>query len=182
MKIKAKTFELNGHTLIIRSAEEEDAAMLLPYLQRVCGETRFLLVEADECKPLTIEEEKAFISSHTDGDRACLLLAFLDGEYIGNASFDTPGSSRRNRHRADIGIALYLDYTGMGIGTILLSSLLDAIKECGFETAELTVVSKNSRAIHLYEKFGFTECGCIPNANKYDDGTYSDDIIMIKQI
>ena len=26
---------------------------------------------------------------------------------------------------------------------------------------------------------GFKECGRIPNGNKYDDGTYSDDILMV---
>lgn len=48
-------------------------------------------------------------------------IAELDGEYVGNASFDVAGGSRRNYHRADIGIALYLDYTGMGIGKKLFA-------------------------------------------------------------
>ena len=157
-------------------------AVLLPYLKIVCGETLFLLREPDECAEFTLDQEETFILNHTEGARSCLLLAFLDDEYIGNASFDTAGNSRRNFHRADIGIALYSEYTNMGIGTILFASLLEAIRTCGFETAELKVVSGNDRAIHLYEKFGFTECGRIPNANKYDDGTYSDEIIMAKRM
>jgi len=53
------------------------------------------------------------------------------------------------------------------------------IKEQGYEQAELTVVEGNDRAYHLYESLGFKECGRVPNANKYDDGTYSDDILMV---
>ena len=63
----------------------------------------------------------------------------------------------------------------------MLGALLEEIKSHGFEQAELTVISNNDRARHLYESFGFTECGRIPNANKYDDGTYADDILMYKQ-
>lgn len=180
MKIEPRTYDLNGHSLVFRSAKKEDAKMLLPYLKRVCGETRFLLREADECKDMSIEQEEEFINSHIENEKACLILAELDGEYVGNASFDVAGVSRRNSHRADLGIALYLDYTGMGIGKRLFALLLETIEKCGFETAELTVVEGNSRAIHMYESFGFVEVGRIPKANKYDDGTYAADIHMVK--
>lgn len=182
MKIEPRTYDLNGRSLVFRSAEKEDAEMLLPYLKRVCGETRFLLREADECKDMTIEQEEAFINSHVENEKACLILAELDGEYVGNASFDVAGGSRRNSHRADIGIALYLDYTGMGIGKRLFALILETIEKCGFETAELTVVEGNNRAIHMYESFGFVEVGRIPKANKYDDGTYAADIHMVKSL
>ena len=182
MRIEQRSYDLNGHILILRSAEKEDAKIMLPYLKRVCGETRFLLREADECKELTIDQEEDFISSLTENDRGCLILAELDGEYIGNASFGVAGISRRNAHRADIGIALYKDYTGMGIGKILFALVLETIEKCGFESAELTVVEGNDRAIHMYESFGFVETGRIPKANKYDDGTYADDIFMTKTL
>ena len=182
MRIEKRTYDLNGHKLTLRSAEKEDATMLLPYLKKVCGESRFLLREADECKEMTVAQEEAFINSHTENERACLLLAELDGVYAGNASFDAAGSSRRNAHRADIGIALYKDYTGMGIGKKLFALILETIEKCGYESAELTVVEGNTRAIHMYESFGFTETGRIPKANKYDDGTYADDIFMVKTL
>ena len=60
-----------------------------------------------------------------------------------------------------------------------MQRLLQEIKAQGFEQAELTVVGGNERAYHLYESLGFQECGRIPNANKYDDGTYAEDIFMV---
>ena len=131
---------------------------------------------------MTIEQEEAFINSYVENEKACLILTELDGEYVGNASFDVAGGSRRNSHRADIGIALYLDYTGMGIGKRLFALILETIEKCGFETAELTVVEGNNRAIHMYKTFGFMEVGRIPKANKYDDGTYAADIHMVKSL
>ena len=61
----------------------------------------------------------------------------------------------------------------------MLTVLLEEIRKAGFEQAELTVVSSNDRARHLYESLGFRECGRIPNANKYDDGSRSDNILMV---
>lgn len=180
MRIEPKTIDLNGHVLVLRSAEKKDAEVLLSYLKRVCGETRFLLREPDECAEMTLEEECDFINKHLESDRACLILAELDGEHVGNASFDVAGGSRRNKHSADIGIALYKDYCGMGIGKKLFALLMETIEKSGFEMARLTVVSGNDQAKHMYETFGFAETGRIPMANKYDDGTYSDDIFMVK--
>ena len=108
-----------------------------------------------------------------------MILAFVDGEYAGNCSFEGKTCSRRAKHRAGIGIALFQKYTGFGLGRLLLEILLRKIKAQGYEQAELTVVEGNDRAYHLYESLGFKECGRIPNANKYDDGTYSDDILMV---
>lgn len=182
MKIEPKTYDLNGHKLVLRSAEKEDAATLLAFIKTVCGETRFLMCEADECQKMTLESEENFIRYHEESDRACLILAELDETYVGNASFDVAGSSRRNAHRANIGIALYRAYTGKRIGKKLFSYTLDAAKACGYETAELTVFAKNVHARGMYESFGFTETGRIKNANKYDDGTYDDAILMMKDL
>ena len=54
--------------------------------------------------------------------------------------------------------------------------------QCRDLEISLTGVDNNKRARHLYESLGFTECGRIPNANRYDDGAYSDDILMVLQL
>ena len=61
----------------------------------------------------------------------------------------------------------------------MLGALLEEIKSQGYEQVELTVVGGNERALRLYESFGFKEYGRLPNANKYDDGTYAEDILMV---
>ena len=63
----------------------------------------------------------------------------------------------------------------------MMNRLLAEIKNLQLEQAELIVVGGNKRAYHLYESLGFKECGRIPNANKYDDGTYAEDILMVLQ-
>ena len=41
---------------------------------------------------------------------------------------------------------------------------------------------KRGQQNHLYESLGFQECGRIPNADKYDDGTYDDKIEMVLRL
>ena len=178
MIFEEQKYELNGKEILLRSATAEDADMMKIYLETVCGETRFLMREADEVM-ISDEDELKFINAHNDSDTDLLILAFVDGEYAGNCSFEAETVSRRNRHRAGIGIALFQKFTGFGLGRLMLTVLLEEIRKAGFEQAELTVVSSNDRARHLYESLGFRECGRIPNANKYDDGSRSDNILMV---
>ncbi|MBO4374737.1 MAG: GNAT family N-acetyltransferase [Lachnospiraceae bacterium] len=181
MIFEEEKHELDGKEIILRSAVPDEADMLVDYLKTVTGETPFLLCYPDEVK-YTHNEEIKFIEDHNGSDSSMLLLAFVDGEYAGNCSFDGITVSRRAKHRASIGIGLFQKFTGFGLGRLLMERMLEKIQDCGFEQAELTVVSTNDRAYRLYESLGFREYGRIPNANKYDDGTYSDDIIMIKSL
>lgn len=181
MLIDEERLTLNGHEILLRSATAEDAQMLIDYLRTVCGETRFLMKEADEVN-LTVEQEINFIEGHNRAPDGLLIIAFLDGEYAGNCSFDSKAGSKRNAHRAGLGIALYQKYTGYGLGRILMEKMIKYAKKLGYEQMELTVVQGNERAIGLYKSAGFEECGRIPNANKYDDGTYADDIFMVKKL
>lgn len=187
MIFEERIYPLGDMKLMLRSATEADAEMLQSYIKTVTGETRFLMCESDEMN-ITAEDELEFIKAHLESPGEMLIVGFIvedeDNErrevYVGNCSFERVGGSRRYAHRAGIGIALYQKYTGLGIGKRMLRALLEEIKSQGYEQAELTVVGGNERAIHLYESFGFTEYGRLRNANKYDDGTYADDILMVK--
>ena len=181
MIFEEKEYILGEKKILLRSARTDEAQLLVDYLKTVCRETRFLLCDPDEVK-YTAESEVEFINDKNSSEDSMLMLAFVDGEYAGNCSFQPVASRRRAKHRADIGIALFLKDTGFGLGRLMLEQLLVKIKELGYEQAELTVVGGNDRAYHLYESLGFKECGRIPKANKYQDGTYADDIHMVMEL
>ena len=71
---------------------------------------------------------------------------------------------------------------GCGLGSYLMQLAIDQTRSNGFEQLELGVYSDNSRAIHLYEKFGFERYGIQPRAFKLKNGTYRDEIIMVKML
>ena len=179
MIYKSRKFNLGEHEVVLRSATLNDSEMLQKYISTVCGETRFLLCESDEIG-ITKEEEFEFIKRHNESPDEMLIIGFIDGEHVGNCSFEKVSGSRRYKHRVGIGIALYQRFTSLGLGRLMLTALLEEIKSQGYEQVELAVKANNTRAIHLYESLGFVEYGRLPNADKYDDGTYDADILMVK--
>lgn len=180
MRIPDTSIFVNGKEIILRNAEQNDAQMLINYLRTTCGETRFLVKEPEEIN-MTVQQEEKFIKSSIESATDLMLLAFMDGMYIGNCSFSGMGSSRY-RHRASMGIALYQKYTGMGIGRAMIRKLLEIAKEKGYEQMELEVVKDNKRAVHLYASMGFQIYGTFPDNMKYKDGSYADVYWMMKKL
>ena len=70
----------------------------------------------------------------------------------------------------------------MGLGRQMLSLLLEQAKKCGYEQAELEVSAGNKNAIALYESMGFTIYGTLKRAMKYQDGSYADDYLMVRDL
>ena len=115
-------------------------------------------------------------ASHTEA----LEAAFIDGELVGNCGVNEIADRLKMRHRASLGISIKKKAWGLGLGTILISRALEQAKENGFTQVELGVFADNDRARYLYRKLGFTEMGCIPKAFCLKDGTYRDEVQMVK--
>ena len=63
-----------------------------------------------------------------------------------------------------------------------MERLIAFAKQSGFEQIELTVESKNQRALQLYHKNGFIIYGTRPHGLKYPDGSYDNDYLMVKML
>ena len=170
-----------GRSITLRNAESSDAEALLAYMRITTAETPYLIREPDEIV-MTLEQEEAFLQSKMEAERELLLIAEMDGRHIGSCSLMQVLPYKRFAHRCSIAIALYQEFCGAGIGEIMLSALLGAAKQVGYEQAELEVVSENRRAMALYEKLGFKMCGHLPNNMKYADGSYADAEWMVKKL
>ncbi|MBE5960322.1 MAG: GNAT family N-acetyltransferase [Lachnospiraceae bacterium] len=171
----------DGRSAVLRNIRMEDAADLITYLKVTAAETPFLIREPEEIR-ITPEREQAFIQSKIDAKRELGLIARVDGRHAGNCSLMSLGPFGRYAHRCSIAIALYQEFCGLGLGEAMLQTILDVAKECGYEQAELEVVSNNERAKHLYEKLGFKVYGERPHSMKYKDGTYAGEYLMVKEL
>lgn len=65
---------------------------------------------------------------------------------------------------------------------MLLREAIEQARQHGFEQMELEVVTRNVRAIGLYEKMGFEVYGIRKNAMKLKDGTYYSELLMMKRL
>ena len=171
----------NGCTAVVRNARPEDAKQTIEYLRTVSGESPFLLREPDEVN-FTVEKECAILQNKAESPNEIMLTAYVNGELAGNCSLASQGDKRRMKHRCCVSIALYEKYCNLGLGRILLSTLLELAKQCGYTQAELGVIEGNERAKHVYESLGFKEYGFLPNSLHYSDGTARGEYFMVKEL
>lgn len=161
----------------IRMAEIADAKNLLEHLRRVHIETDFLLSYSDEITK-TVEEEEIFLKNFLQNEKQFMLCAFVGEELIGSVGVGVVLHKQKAKHRAFLGISIYKEHWGKGIGRKLMEEALREMKVRGYEQVEIGVFQKNERAFHLYTTLGFQEWGRVKNAFKEKNGSYQDDIIM----
>lgn len=162
--------------LQIREIEPEDAEIMIEYIKRIGGETGNLTY-GPEGLPLTIKAERDYIASVKDDPRSVLLGVWRGSDLIADGSISS--LPRRMSHRAELGMAVIKDEWNKGIGSMLLSKLIDFAKSAGIEIINLEVRSDNVNAIHLYEKFGFVHIGTSPAFFKIDNEYYDFEIMYL---
>lgn len=182
MKFDKITFkDKSGSEITLRNAQLSDAKALIDYLGKTAAETPFTAREPGEVD-LSVEQEEKIIQEKNDSPKELMLLAFDGDRHIGNCSLMSVSKMKRFAHRASVAIALYKDYWNRGIGTVMMTNILDVARRVGYEQAELEVISTNQPAISLYESLGFEKCGEVPHCLKYQDGTYADAWMMVKKL
>ena len=64
----------------------------------------------------------------------------------------------------------------------MLSTLIDTARQRSILHAGLSYIDGNDRARMLYEKLGFSECARFWRAYRFGDGSFHDEVIMIKSL
>ncbi|WP_339149610.1 MULTISPECIES: GNAT family protein [unclassified Sutcliffiella] len=160
----------------IREARIEDAEALLTHARKVYGEGRNLLTAPEEFN-VTIEQEVQWLQESMD--KGHLTLIAEEGSKIVGMLNATKGSRKRVRHICMFGISIQEEYCNNGLGSKMIFQLLDwAKRDSHIEKVCLEVFAHNERAIHVYEKLGFSIEGRKERHVKFEDGTYSDELLM----
>ncbi len=171
----------NGRTAILRTPEVSDAAEMLAYITKACGETEFLARYPEEWASMSIEREQAWIKNLRESPGSLAITCFVDGELAGNCEIGfKPGI--KMGHRATVAIAILQEYWGLGIGSAMFEEMFAAAREHGTMIMELEFIEGNDRARHLYEKFGFRIVAEKPNAIRLRDGKLLSEFIMQKHL
>ncbi len=167
----------NGSVLTLREPALEDALPLIAFHQRVGGETDFLLSDEKGIPGLDEEKERAYLKSTLEAPNTRMYLAFVDDVLVGLADVRAAGRPRI-AHNGSIGIVVRHDFWGQGVGRILMDELIAFARATGVLTRlELSVRSDNDRAIALYQRCGFVQCGQMHRQMKVGDVFY-DTLLM----
>ena len=179
MLIQSKKVELRDRKVELRSATVQDALEVWKHRKRTSEETVFLSRYPEEYNADT-EQIKRELEIMIESPDAFHVTAFLDEHVIGDLGVTPVGSCFKEHHRAYLGISIQQAYCNQGLGSMMMACALQYAKQIGYEQVELGVFSDNNSALHLYEKLGFTRYGIHPRAFRLKDGTYRDEVLMVK--
>jgi L-amino acid N-acyltransferase YncA len=113
-----------------------------------------------------------------EGLPALVARAEDDGEIVGWAAL-TP-VSHREVYRGVGAVSIYVDpaHAGRGVGTALLSGLIEASERAGFWTIEAGIFPENEASIALHRACGFRQVGVRERAGQMPDGRWRDVLLM----
>ncbi len=183
MRIEPRECKLSdGKVLTVRSVEGKDAEALSDFRYTTSGETHFIARYPEECS-YDMERVREGLTACEASPVNFEIGVYDDrGEQVGDIGVTQVRPHIKWRHRAVMGISVRKEYWGCGLGSFLMQLAVEQAAANGFEQLELGVFEDNVRAIHLYEKFGFAKYGVSPRAFKLKDGTYRDEIIMVRML
>lgn len=138
--------------MIIRKVEPKDSEKFLNMLKQLDNETNNMMFEPGERKT-TIAEMESNIRN-TVNSNSLTLVAEENGAIIGFLSAER-GFANRIKHSAYIVIGILKDYRGKKVGGKLFEEMEKWALESNITRLELTVMTHNEGAIHLYQKMGF---------------------------
>ena len=159
----------------IREAKPEDALEIIQYLKEVGGQSDYLTF-GPEGLPVTPQAEAAMLEHKHKEVGTVIYLAHREGKLMGVGSLD--GMPRRMSHRSELGLTVLRQEWNKGVGSALMNQLLNYAKNNGIELIYLETAEENQRAIHLYEKYGFSKVGHWPGFFKLGD-RYLDFVGMV---
>lgn len=164
--------------VIVEKAQLSDAKALVDLLSQVSQETDFVVAETI----LSQEDMEIFLERHLESVNEICLVVRVGKELAGVLNVSSTSSPQTN-HIGDIFIAVQEKYWGYDLGSLLMEVALDwACHTPVIRRLELTVQARNSRAVHLYEKFGFKIEATKERGAKTKDGEFLDVYLMSRLI
>jgi putative acetyltransferase len=159
----------DGRTVLIREFQMRDKEKLIEMYSSLSSEAlRWGM------PPYTREAIERWLSNLQD---LIVLVALHDDKIVGHAHIHRFSRPRR-RGTGDLIIYLHQDFHNVGLGTAMLTRLIELAKKEGLHRIGLSVIADNKRAVHLYQKLGFKTEGVLRDAYFGEDGRYHDELVM----
>jgi ribosomal protein S18 acetylase RimI-like enzyme len=158
--------------MIIRPAGPSDADAIWSILEPTirAGETYTLPRDMDREQALAywLSPDHAVFAAEDDGE--------VLGTYYLRANQQGGGS-----HVSNCGYMTAAQASGRGVATAMCAHSLEYARTHGFRAMQFNfVVSSNLPAIHLWQKFGFTVIGRLPEAFLHPRLGYVDALVMYR--
>jgi RimJ/RimL family protein N-acetyltransferase len=180
-RIESRAVTLStGEACVVRGAEQADNEALRTHVTRILTEDPDRNVTILDELTFTEEKERKWIADHLENERWLAIVAEVDGRIAGLLNFTTR-PRRRLHHAGAFGMSVVREWRGKGVGTALLTTLIDwAEAHPALEKVSLAVFADNEPAIGLYRKLGFVEEGRRVREVRFGADRYVDDLLMYR--
>ncbi len=152
----------SGKKLTVRLPDQADLQQVLTYINDLIAEDTYIIMSGE---PVTELEENNYLATllkEIDQKQVAAFYVFDGDKLVANCQIKK--RQRRLSHIGDFGITVAKEYRQDGVGSQLMSMLLEEAKNIGVKIVTLEVFSNNERACHVYQKMGFTEFGVLPKS------------------
>ena len=122
----------DGRTLQLRRMAVEDAADLLDLGRQIGSETDFMLIDENGFGD-DLQREREWIERMQNRPRTGQFLGVVDGRIV--CFFGVEGEGRLGR----IGLAVLKDYWGLGVGTAIMTALVDFARSVGLAELKMCI-------------------------------------------
>lgn len=162
--------------MIIREIHKKDSADFLNMLLDLDRETKNMMFEPGE-RPKDVKKIEDMIEQYQQTN-SLILVADIGDNIVGFLSAEK-GYYNRIKHTAYIVVGILHEYQGKGMGTNFFKWLEKWAIQNKLIRLELTVMTHNLAAIHLYKKNGFVIEG-VKFKSMNVDGKYEDEYYMAR--
>ncbi|MEK6530806.1 MAG: arsinothricin resistance N-acetyltransferase ArsN1 family A [candidate division NC10 bacterium] len=159
--------------VVIRPATASDAeAICFIYNQGI--EDRVATLETDLRTP---DERRQWLAAR--GPRYPVIVAEAGGEVVGWGSLNAFNPRKAYDYVADFSVYIERGWRSKGVGSRLLTRLIELARELGYHKLALLAFPWNAGGMALYQKLGFRTVGIYKEQGRLD-GKWVDTIIMEK--
>jgi ribosomal protein S18 acetylase RimI-like enzyme len=114
-------------------------------------------------------------------DAAHEVYVAIDGEAVLGTYYLRANQRGGGAHVANCGYMTAQHATGRGVARAMCAHSLERARERGFRAMQFNfVVSTNTRAVKLWESFGFTVIGTLPGAFQHPAQGFVDALVMYR--
>jgi ribosomal protein S18 acetylase RimI-like enzyme len=155
----------------------DEAEHIVAGINAVCAEGGFFY--SSHYIP-SLAWEAALHKPETVPDHLLLVAEDKEGELVGAAQIFPLAEQLPGGPVGELGIFVLRPFRGQGIGLDLMREVLRRAAAWGYVEVVLSVLATNTRAIHLYQKLGFTATG--QRRREYAFIGEQDELVMLKPL
>jgi len=146
----------DGHCVRIRTAEQADAVALQAMHDRISTDALYLRFFSLSRAIVPVEVHA--LTRPRGGDH-CALVAEIDGQIVGVASFERAGDDTGLSTTAEIAFLVDDTHRGRGVGSLLLRQLANVAVTVGVRSFVADTLSGNSSMLHVLAHAGLRSTG-----------------------